>query len=414
MKTAAQAFGVYFKRLHDKLNELPGTIYRVQKSQTGLTTVTIKRPWFKDYVTITFAGIGNIDALRGRTNDFLIIDEAAFMPASVWWDVLKPTLDDTKGKALITSTQWGRGWFYQLQQLFDKLRRDGHTFCANQDYDNVTSMLRSTKEIEEAEILAKGSGKWAAYLREQKNNPDAVDLEEAPYSMSVLEARSKNQSLTASPQQFPVLNVNVDLGKPGNNAAWMYGVDNNKIVHLLDYQDEFNNYDLIEYVVNTYPEHYINIIYPDDANQPEVVDGKTRYEKILEYLRGHRRIRTQVLPRRTGNKKNFMLRSIEVLQNSRINLLKCREGLDKLAGVRLKKDPKTEYVEFANIIKNGCQHASDALGYVGISLDNYYSMNVAQGIQETKKSGVNPGLFSRKSALSGSKYENLKTNRYKL
>ena len=182
MKTAAQAFGTYFTRMNDILEKLPPSIYIKKTSQTGVTTATIKRPWFKDYVTVTFAGSGNKNALRGFTNDLVIIDEAAFVDGDIWHSVLKESLDDTEGKALISSTQYGRTWFYKLQKAFNKMNEDGHDFVANIDLDNIDAQLRSDEYIEEKEILAKYSNKWIEYLREQKNDPDAVDIEESPFA----------------------------------------------------------------------------------------------------------------------------------------------------------------------------------------------------------------------------------------
>ena len=190
MKTAEQAFDVYFKRIDDRLCNLPKSIYIVQKSKTGLTTVTLKRPWCNDYVTGTFAGTGNAEALRGRSNDLVIIDEAASQASKVWFDILKGTLSDTKGRGLITGTNQGRTWFYKLQQTYKKLMAiDGFNAVVHMEYDNVTGMVDDDAFIFEEELIAKAEGKWATYLRERRNDPDAIDLEEAPFSMLISEKK---------------------------------------------------------------------------------------------------------------------------------------------------------------------------------------------------------------------------------
>ena len=52
------------------------------------------------------------DKLRGDGLDFAIIDEAAFMPATIWHDVIRPMLATTRGAARFLSTPNGRNWFW--------------------------------------------------------------------------------------------------------------------------------------------------------------------------------------------------------------------------------------------------------------------------------------------------------------
>lgn len=53
--------------------------------------------------------------LRGDGLDFALLDEAAFMPQQVWYEVVFPSLADKNGDAILISTPYGRGnWFYQM------------------------------------------------------------------------------------------------------------------------------------------------------------------------------------------------------------------------------------------------------------------------------------------------------------
>ena len=54
----------------------------------------------------------NPDKLRGEGLDFAVIDEAAFMPAQIWHDVIRPMLATTRGQARFLSTPNGRNWFW--------------------------------------------------------------------------------------------------------------------------------------------------------------------------------------------------------------------------------------------------------------------------------------------------------------
>ncbi len=52
------------------------------------------------------------DRLRGAGLDFVVLDEAAFMPAAIWAEVIRPMLLDRRGGALFLSTPHGRNWFF--------------------------------------------------------------------------------------------------------------------------------------------------------------------------------------------------------------------------------------------------------------------------------------------------------------
>jgi len=52
--------------------------------------------------------------LRGFGIDFLVVDEAAFLPGELWEEVLRPTLSDRQGRALFIGTPKGRNWFFHL------------------------------------------------------------------------------------------------------------------------------------------------------------------------------------------------------------------------------------------------------------------------------------------------------------
>jgi hypothetical protein len=65
--------------------------------------------------TIELKGTENAAALRGRSLSGVVLDEAAFMEADVWFEVLRPALADKQGWALFISTPDGTAsWFYDL------------------------------------------------------------------------------------------------------------------------------------------------------------------------------------------------------------------------------------------------------------------------------------------------------------
>jgi len=70
-------------------------------------------------IMVALRGWEAIETLRGQFFDFLVIDEIAMMKNFWlnWQEVLRPTLTDTKGKALFISTPKGFNHFYDLFNL---------------------------------------------------------------------------------------------------------------------------------------------------------------------------------------------------------------------------------------------------------------------------------------------------------
>ena len=58
----------------------------------------------------------NQDSIRGVGLDFVVIDEAADIEASAWTAVIRPTLSDREGSALIIGSPKGRNWFFDLYE----------------------------------------------------------------------------------------------------------------------------------------------------------------------------------------------------------------------------------------------------------------------------------------------------------
>lgn len=57
------------------------------------------------------------DYLRGEGLDLAVLDEAAFMEARIWQEIVRPMLATTQGRALFLSTPFGRNWFWDLFRL---------------------------------------------------------------------------------------------------------------------------------------------------------------------------------------------------------------------------------------------------------------------------------------------------------
>ena len=64
---------------------------------------------------IVLKGADNYDSLRGVGLNFIVLDEFADIKEKAWFEVLRPTLADTKGHALFVGTPRGQSsWSYEL------------------------------------------------------------------------------------------------------------------------------------------------------------------------------------------------------------------------------------------------------------------------------------------------------------
>ena len=85
------------------------------------------------------------DFLRGEGLDLAILDEAAFMEARIWQEIIRPMLITTQGRALFLSTPFGRNWFWDLyRQGLDAEARDWASF----HFSSGSNELIAPEELE--------------------------------------------------------------------------------------------------------------------------------------------------------------------------------------------------------------------------------------------------------------------------
>ena len=376
MKTAGQAFATYFTRLDQILRKLPDTYYTKQGSKDNLIRVTVKRPWFVDYVTVEFSGIGNIDALRGRTYNLGLFDEAAYYGEKDLMEVLLPTLDeDENALALVTSTVNGMNHFHDLFFEYNRYEKAGDQYYTALVYDVYSAQLRSDEWIRRRkQEHAKNMSVWD---QEYLCLWTAATHEEAPFGALVSHTfRDYMDKKLRPPVIFSnEISIVMDVGKPGNNPTWAVAQNPEGGLNFLNYYNEDeNNYKLIDRVMAQYPKSRINIVYPEDIEQPDVLDGRTRLQMIQEYVdnKGYnRRVTLKVLPK-TRSRSALLMSGLELYNKSNFNVPECEEGLKSLAAVRNMKNKQTGYVENGKFVKNGHQHAADSFCYCAAALNNGY------------------------------------------
>ncbi len=107
-----------FRRLMQILRDLdPALVSRVHRGDLRFE--------FANGSSIAFWSTAEPDNLRGEGVDLIILDEAGYVAAEVWHQVLRPMLADTGGQALAVGTPRGRGQLLHQLWLRGETRTPG-------------------------------------------------------------------------------------------------------------------------------------------------------------------------------------------------------------------------------------------------------------------------------------------------
>lgn len=103
---------------------------------------------WKNGTRTRFVSAERYENLRGEGVNFMVIDEAAFVPRAAWFTVLRPMLSDTMGSAVLISTPKGKNWFYDMYRRGeDPEQKDYESFS----FPTISSPYILDSEVEEAQ-----------------------------------------------------------------------------------------------------------------------------------------------------------------------------------------------------------------------------------------------------------------------
>lgn len=128
---------IVWDKLKEKLKELRWV------DTTNESEMSIR---LKNGSRIKLKGADNPDSLRGVGLDFLVLDEFQDIDPRAWYEILRPTLSDKKGKALFTGTPRGVGsWSHEMfTEAQEKEDWGAHT------YRTIDGGIVTQDEIEQA------------------------------------------------------------------------------------------------------------------------------------------------------------------------------------------------------------------------------------------------------------------------
>ena len=376
-------YGPLYKQLEDL--EASGLLTLEHNKAKETAKITLRRPWLGDEAVIHFGSasseaVGN--RFRGLTIDFIILDEYAFYGSDLWNSVFSPFLDNTNGKAILTSTVKGPNFYMELGEMFadqyiDKNPKYG---WLNLDIHEAKVYSARWREDRERDFV---SEPWR-WKQEYLNDFYAGAMAEYPLG-EVLTQQPNLMVLCPdhNPQYHGVV-VSVDLGSRGNMATWAAIRDfANPNLIMIHYEDDYNGIDeLLADIWDRFKLYReILIIWPHDAKHSSVRDGDTQFKYIQEVCAKMRyiRIRHKVLDR----SQNKLALWRETIQRSYIfrfaELNNVRRGLRKLKSFKFHRDTKTKLIEFGKVTDNGSQHAADSFAYMCESLKDIKTVTGRDG-----------------------------------
>lgn len=90
----------------------PGLLSKAAPSETSFDAGRSVKLHFKNGSVIELYSAERPESMLGEGVDYVVLDEAATMSKAVWETIIRPTLMDSQGEALMISTPRQRNWFY--------------------------------------------------------------------------------------------------------------------------------------------------------------------------------------------------------------------------------------------------------------------------------------------------------------
>ena len=200
---------------------------------------------------ISLKGADNYDGLRGVGLNFLCIDEFADVKDKAWYEVLRPTLSDTKGKAVFCGTPKGFNWAYELFKK-GQTRDDGWN---SWQYTTVDGGFVSSDEVESARADL-----------DERTFKQEYEASFVTYSGSVYYAFDRRENVRDIPKINSQIHIGLDFNIDPMSAVCMQ-IKNN-IINVFDEIVIYgsNTDEMVNEIFNRYGNNRITI-YPDPSSR---------------------------------------------------------------------------------------------------------------------------------------------------
>ena len=292
---------------------------------------------------ISLRGADNENSLRGIGLDFLVMDEFADIHKQAWYEVLRPTLSDTKGHALFCGSPRGFGnWSYDLFKLSET-----NTDWASFKYTTLDGGQVSADEIEQA--------KEDLDVRTFQQEYEATFVN---YSGMIYYNFDRNKNLIENyKRKILTLHIGLDFNVDPMCAV-VCVIDKDKVYIIDEIQIwSSNTNDMVEEIKQRYKKNIV--IYPDpSARQRKTSAGGLTDLAILKNAGFEVKCKnTAPLVRDRINAVNSKLKNVNG-KNSLYILKSCKNVIKSIERQIYKEGTHVPDKD------SGYDHFNDALGYM--------------------------------------------------
>jgi len=307
-------------------------------AKTNETMLSIN---IKNGSTISLKGAEKHDNLRGRSLDFVVLDEFADMRPEAWFEVIRPSLSDRQGGALFIGTPKGRNHFYDLYGKGVD-RDDG--WRAYQ-YTTIEGGNVAPSEIESAKADL-----------DERTFTQEYEAAFVSYAGIIYYGFKREESVARHTDDIGVIHVGMDFNLDPMSAVLM--TRKGDTLHVFDEIVMFGSN--TDEMVAELRERYGNgtiVIYPDPASRQRKTSAGGRTDlSILQNAGFEVRVRnSHAAVRDRINAVNSRLLSNDGVRRLYVDP-KCKKVIESLERHTYKDG--TSQPE-----KDGFDHMNDALGY---------------------------------------------------
>jgi len=298
----------------------------------------------KNNSQITLRGSDNEQSLRGVGLNFLCIDEFADVSQEAWYEVLRPTLSDTKGHALFCGSPRGFGnWSYELFKQ-GETNKDWASF----KYTTIEGGNVDKDEVEQA--------KQDLDIRTFQQEYEATFVN---YSgMIYYNFNRQNNIIEKYQKETAILHIGLDFNVDPMSAV-VCVIVNEKIIVVDEIQIySSNTQEMCEEIRNRYKNKQI-VVYPDpSARQRKTSAGGFTDLSILKNAGFDVKCKnTAPLIRDRINAVNAKLKNVNG-KNSLFIVKSCKNVIKSIERQIYKEGTHVPDKD------SGYDHMNDALGYL--------------------------------------------------
>ena len=308
-----------------------------KSNETALTLTLINGS------TIALKGAEKPDNLRGRSLDFVVMDEFADMRPEAWYEVIRPSLSDRQGSALFIGTPKGRNHFYDLWTQGADGNPDWHSF----QYTTIDGGQVAPEEIEAAK----------RDLDERTFNQE-YNAQFVNYSGIIYYNFSREESVNRSADDGSMLHIGMDFNLDPMSAV--VAIRDGSTLKIIDEIVIYgsNTDEIVDEIKTRFPSRQI-CVYPDPAARQRKTSAGGRTDLSILQNAGfavkvrdkHSAIRDRI------NSVNARLKSADGQRHLVIDP-RCKQVIKSLERQTYKEGTSQPDKD------SGFDHMNDALGYL--------------------------------------------------